>query len=295
MSSYAVIIYKCSFHPSNLHQHSLRGHYNLSYVGLLFNREMRFPSVLSSCLGFVAAVHASGVLGGSQSSCSSGNGWTYKGCYSDVDNGEHVGYTWQLSSNQRSIYYYPSYNGIITIDFCQQACRGHGFRYAALHNTTDCFCGASLPSATPKRSAKDNVAARRGKAPGTITAARRCHIPGQGCAGNPAQFCGSSQATDVYEDPSFSKSSSAGAAANFKYLGCFYNEQPGLLQVEIEMAAADDCAKYCGDRGYPFMGRGGYDREADTSPCGCGTEIQKGSQVADGFCNYLCNGSAHAT
>ena len=255
---------------------------------------MRHSSVLLRCMSLAATVRASGAFGGPQNSCNSGHAWTYKGCYSDVDNGAHVGYTWRLSSNQRSIYHYPPYDGIITVDFCQQACRGHGFRYAALHNTTDCYCGASLPRATPKLSRKRNVPQLQGKAPGTTTAARRCHILGQGCAGNPAQFCGSTEATDVYEDPSFSKSSSTGAAANFKYLGCFYNEQPGPLHVEIEMSAAEDCAKYCGDLGYAFMGRGAYDREADTSPCGCGTEIQKGSQVDDGLCDNNCNSSTSA-
>lgn len=199
-----------------------------------------------------------------------------------------------LSSNPNSVYYYPSYSGSITVESCQSACRGHGFRYAGLYDSASCFCGADLPNPGAQASTVDGVAAAQGSAPGTIASTSTCHVTGQMCAGNSTEFCGSSTATDIYEDTSFSNSSTVRAAENFYYIGCFSNVAPGPLYVTLETPATSDCASYCGELGYTYMGRSGFNSETATSTCGCGTEVQTGNQVDESLCNYSCEGDTDA-
>ena len=237
---------------------------------------MRCGALLLGLWGIASTVCALRSLGDSQSSCDSQDAWAYTGCYPDAENGHHAGFTWLLSPDATSVNYFPTYDGKITVETCQQGCRGHGFRFAALYNATSCFCAAQTPD------------------PGFLTSPEICHVPGHGCEGDGTEYCGSSVATDVYGDPSFNNSASAGTAAGFDYLGCFYHAAPGPLYAEREMPATSDCAAYCGGLGYAYMGRSGYDNETDTSTCGCGTEIQRGAEVEGTYCNYFCNGSTNA-
>ena len=223
-----------------------------------------------------STVRALAVSVDTQSSCDSHDTWTYAGCYSDAEYGHRAGFTWQLSPNATSQNYFPAYDGIITVDTCQQGCRGHGFRFAALNNATNCFCATQILDLE------------------LTTSPAACHVSELNCEGNETAFCRSSVATDVYEDPSFNHSTSASTAIGFDYLGCFYHAAPGPLYTEVEMPAPSDCAAYCGGLGYAYMGRSGYDIESDTSTCACGTEIQRGAEVEDTYCNYFCNGSTNA-
>ena len=237
---------------------------------------MRCGAILLGLSGVGSIVRTLASSGDLRSSCDSQDAWTYTGCYSDAENGHHAGFTWQLSPNKTSVNYFPVYDGKITVDTCQQGCRGHGFRFAALYNATSCFCATQIPD------------------PGIITSPATCHVSGYGCEGDETEYCGSSVATDVYEDPSFNHSTSASTETRFNYLGCFYHAAPGPLYTELEMPAPSDCAAYCGNLGYAYMGRSGYDSETDTSTCACGTEIQRGGEVEDTYCNYFCNGSTNA-
>jgi hypothetical protein len=180
----------------------------------------------------------------------------------------------------------------MTVDICLQACRGHGFRYAALHGTQDCFCATQFPNPGPGDTAP------AGLSPGTptpgstnlnTTAPNECHVTPQsvfGCHGNLNEWCGSNTASDLYEDPSFSNASGIGVAANYQYLGCFANPNPGFY-VQTHQNDTIDCMNYCGTLGYPFAARTYYDSSSQNQ-CGCGTEIQVGLQTDESVCNYQC-------
>ena len=255
---------------------------------------MRWSSAAWALLCSASLVSAQGTLGGSQGACGSQDAWVYQGCYSDDDNGAHASFTWQLSSNLNSVYYYPPYNGSITPGFCQQACRGHGFRYAALYNQVSCYCGTDLPNPSAQEFTSDGQGDLIGNNPGATTSISACHVSEQGCAGDPSQFCGSSSGTDIYADPSFDDSASARLPQNFQYLGCYYNNPPGPLYAGISTSSTFDCASYCGNLGYAFMGRHGFDDQTDTINCGCGSEVQTGNQVPEANCRYYCNGTINA-
>ena len=80
---------------------------------------------------------------------------------------------------------------------------------------------------------------------------------------NASEYCGSSTASDP----------TVGSAANFHYLGCFTDNDPGPLYLSIDTPNTSDCATYCGELGYPFMGRMGFDTNTQKATCGCGTEV----------------------
>ena len=264
---------------------------------------MRWDWTSAAVLGHLALVRGQGDIGGSQSTCGASSAWVYKGCFSDSDNGAHVGFTWQLSSDPSSVQYYPGFSGSVTVDNCLQGCRGHGFRWAALYSGSQCYCSAEFPAPVPQASTAQGFGASPGANPGTQaqgsnpnnnSTANVCHVSGQGCSGNANEYCGSQTASDVYEDPSFSTSSSAGLESNFQYFGCFSNYPGNPLYVTLETTDSISCASYCGSLGYPIMGRSLYDSQTMQNTCGCGTEIQAGPQVAESHCSYYCNGSSTA-
>lgn len=182
--------------------------------------------------GLAAVVRGQGSLGNPQTSCSSAQAWVYQGCYSDLQNGFHLGFTFALSPAQGSPQGYPTFvtptggptNQNMTVDICLQACRGHGFQYAALHVQTECWCATQFPNPGPGDTAP------AGTQPGTptgdsstnnATAPNTCHETPQslfGCHGNLNEWCGSGVASDLYKDPSYSITSGSGAASNYVYV-----------------------------------------------------------------------------
>ena len=237
------------------------------------------PLALLPFAFFSPSAIAQGTLGGSQASCSSADAFRYQGCFADAATGPHAGFTWELSSDPKSAYFSPFYVGGVTVDKCLQGCRGHGFRYAALYNSVNCYCSPSFQK--PSTAKRDSY--------GSLTTANTCDRQGQSCAGNSNQFCGSSVASEVYEDPSFAASPGPSNAGNFKPIGCYTNAAPGPFDVTIRTPDTTNCAGYCGQLGYPFSGRMGYDAKTGTATCGCGSEIQSGTRANDMNCNASCN------
>ncbi len=245
-------------------------------------------------LCFAAQAFAQGSAGGSQASCSAAQSFVSKGCYDDTNNGVHVGFTFQPSSDPNSEKYYPGFSGSVTVDMCKMACRGHGFEWTALYSGTECFCGAKFPSPNPPSSGSTSggVGNPSGNNPGLQSSASQCSSP---CAGNSSQICGGSTATRLYFDPSFTNSTAlAGAASNYNYLGCYNNVNPGPMYVSIETTDTISCVRYCAALGYPYSSRSGFDSQTTSNTCGCGTEIQSGLQISESNCAYYCNGSATA-
>ena len=250
-------------------------------------------------LCFVASAYAQGSVGGDQSNCDQSESFQYVGCYSTSDNGPNAGFTWQLSSNYESLHYYPGYNGSLTPSICQTGCRGHGFKYAGLSSQTNCFCSSDFPNPSARETTAQGVGPSSGNNPGASSDTSVCHVAGQGCSGDPNQFCGSGSGLDIYADPTVPDSSDARQASNFVYAGCFSNLSPGPFYAVLATTSTADCAAYCGLLGYSYMGRNGLDTDSQQigngiATCGCGPELQTGDQVADSLCNFYCNGSTTA-
>lgn len=161
---------------------------------------------------------------------------------------------------------------------CAQACRGYGFRYAALANN-NCYCGMTSPSAKS-------------------TAGASCTQP---CSGDYSQTCGgTSLSADIQlsVDPSFIAESSistnlATLKTGYKYLGCFYtpNFPTGNTnsQSTVGSKLLTDCANSCATLGYPMM------TLTSAGACSCGQSFGAGSYRIDlskdatGYCNTTCS------
>lgn len=265
---------------------------------------MRWASITAAVLGLVGSVCAQGSLGGSQTSCSAAQAWVYQGCYSDTQNGRHGGFNWQLSVTAGAAKSYPGFTNAtqMTVDLCLQACRGHAFRWALLYGTNQCYCSSGFPVYQSVTNTSVGPGAYSGTQPGTPTqdstssnaTINTCHVAASPCAGNPAQFCGSSSASDIYMDPSYQYTSSQAVPSNYLYFGCYNNVSPGPFYVSIKTTSTVACQTYCGQLGYPFSARSAIDSQTSTSSCECGTEIQAGFEQAESVCSYYCNGTTGA-
>ena len=266
---------------------------------------MHWNSVLAAVLGLVANVCAQGSLGGSQASCSTTTqAWNYLGCYSNTENGRHLGFNWQLSATAGSAQSYPGFTGStnMTVEICLEACRGHGFRYAALYTTSECYCSAGFPAFQTVSSTSQGPGSYLGTQPGAATqdsttnnsTINTCHVQGSPCTGNANEYCGSTVASDLYEDPSFTTASTAGAPSNYGYFGCYSNISPGPLYLSVETTSSVACQTYCGELGYAFMARSYIDSATTQNTCLCGTEIQAGLELPESSCSYYCNGAGGA-
>lgn len=152
---------------------------------------MYWPSVLA-VLGLAATAVAQGSAGGDQSSCSEAQAFIYSGCYNTAQNGRHAGFPWQLSGSTTDAKYYPGYvSGQVTVTICLRACRGHGFKWAALFFGTECYCSVAFPLPTNPASTTLGPQPAAGTSPGTRTAESNC---GSSCQGDPTQKCGGGDA-----------------------------------------------------------------------------------------------------
>lgn len=252
---------------------------------------MWLGSAIAVLLSFVSTVLAQGSYGGDQSSCNSSQAWVYRGCYDDGPNGRHAGFTWQLSSAASNEKYYPGYTGSMSVDICLLACRGHGFRFAALYVGTNCYCASVFPNPGVPSPAvtTSGPGAAAGTSPGT--AGGVCTTP---CPANTLEFCGGATAISLYEDPSFVNTPATQSVSNYLYLGCYSYVAPGPQFVTIKTVSTFSCQTYCAALGYPYSIRSGIDSNTGSTTCGCGTEIQAGLQVAENQCLYYCNGTSSA-
>ena len=245
-----------------------------------------------AALCFASTALAQGSVGGDESVCSASQAFVYKGCYSDSANGRHVGFSWQLSSSTSDAKYFPGFTGTMNVEICLAACRGHGFKWAALYYGTECYCAPEFPLATNPSSTTSGPGTPAGTAPGTPTTQSQC---GSVCNGNANETCGGGGAASVYFDPSFTNNTAAASdPGQYKYLGCFNNVNPGPMYMSIATTSTVSCVTYCGLLGYPFSARSGIDSNTGSTTCGCGSEIQSGLQIAESNCFNYCNGSATA-
>lgn len=227
-----------------------------------------------------------------------------------TNNGRHAGFPWQLSSSTSDAKYYPGFTGPMSIETCQTACRGHGFKWAATFYGTECYCAPEFPLATNPSSTTSGPGTPAGNNPGTPTSSSQCQST---CNGNSSEFCGGGDAASVYFDPSFSNNTAtASDPGQYKYMwvtaehillastadsgfsGCFSNINPGPMYQTIQTTSTAACAQYCGLLGYPFAGRSGVDSNTGATTCGCGSEVQAGLQIDESNCFNYCNGTSGA-
>ena len=248
-----------------------------------------------TALFFAATTFAQGSAGGEQSSCSASQAWVSKGCFDTTNNGLHAGFDWQLSSSTSDANYYPGFTGSssMTTETCLQACRGHGFKWAATFSGSDCYCAPQFPLATNPSSTNSGPGTPLGSSPGTPASSTACT---SSCMGNSSEYCGGGDAANIYFDPSFSNDTAKASDPNqYSYVGCFSDVSPGPLYMTIETTSTADCTQYCGKVGYSFAGRSGIDSQSGTATCGCGSEIQAGYQIDESNCSNYCNGTAGAS
>lgn len=248
-------------------------------------------SVVAALVGLAAIALAQGNVGGNQSTCSATQGWVSRGCYDNTNNGVHAGFTWKLSSIVGNEKYYPGFTGSMTVDICLLACRGHGFRYAALYGGMDCYCGSIFPNPAPPSPGvtTSGIGIAPGKAPGTPGG-----ICNTQCNGNTTQICGGAVSVDLYEDPSFTQSITTQVASDYLYIGCYSYVDPGPMFITIKTVSTNSCQTYCGQLGYSYSARTGVDSNTGAETCGCGTEVQSGLELAGNLCSFYCNGTTGA-
>ncbi|KAF2230711.1 hypothetical protein EV356DRAFT_519470 [Viridothelium virens] len=230
-----------------------------------------------------ASVNAQGNLATAQPKCASFP-QVYSGCYS-TSPFAHSGFTWDLSVNTPPRNW-PGYTSTtnITVDLCLTACRGHGFRWSSLDGDPStgqvCYCSLYAPTSAPTVDSSNN------------TTANTCHLTpriSNGCAGNRNEYCGSANGADVYEDPSFSNTSSN--ASGYNYLACFTNSGRNPISYVLETTVTSNaCLSFCAAGNWPYAFLLGADGSSQN--CGCGTEIQSNYQAVESDCSTTCNSSA---
>lgn len=238
------------------------------------------PWTALGTLALAALARAQASVGGDQSTCDSLDAFRYQGCFGNAENGAHAGFRYLVNNNPEDPRYYPGFNSsALTIEMCFAACRGHGFRYAALFASSECFCSArpartQTPLSDP---ANNNTLNECHVAPATIN----------GCNGNRNEWCGSGVASDVYFDPSFPNVDPATQAANYRYIGCFRNRNPGIFYNDDSTGTVVQntlqCLNLCANAGYAYAGM------LNPTLCSCGSAFEVGQQaLSESACNEVC-------
>lgn len=250
-------------------------------------------------LGWAATTIAQGNLGGDQTaSCSASQNFVYVGCYDNSQNGGNANFPFRLVTNAGDAKSYPGFTSQsqLTVDLCNQACRGHGFPYSGTTFGQECYCSSRLPypQNPSSGSTSSGLGPYYGSNPGGTVTNDRCNTP---CPGNNTQTCGGYGTLAVYRDPTFDPDATLptrGAPHNYLYFGCYSNSGPGPQFLDIKTPNTTNCQTYCGLLGYTYSIRGDSD-QATNNNCGCGPEFPGGLQISETSCNRFCNGTLGAS
>ena len=144
-------------------------------------------------------------------------------------------------------------NATATPHYCADACRAHGFKYAAVREGYQCRCGGSL---TPGGSARIN----------TDLAESNCNYR---CSGDGGETCGGSGYSRIYVDPSFPDEDGLdnpiAQVDNYKRLGCFQRVTFSVNLAAVEAAPVvtpQECLSKCAGFGYPYAVMGKFSTES---------------------------------
>ncbi|KAK0718827.1 WSC domain-containing protein [Apiosordaria backusii] len=134
-----------------------------------------------------------------------------------------------------------NYNSTVTGLDCARACRGFGYKFAAMRDNS-CRCGIQLP--TGYNPTQDAV----------------CQVT---CNGNNNQTCGGGQDAQIYVDPSFAANGQVPILMNnpsiaqyYQHMGCFYSPNgfpSGDSRATFTVPSIDECFSRCAGLGYPLV------------------------------------------
>ncbi|GKU17473.1 unnamed protein product [Fusarium langsethiae] len=191
------------------------------------------------------------------------------GCFQDGVQGSNAGaLIYRSGQNQ--------YN--MTVEKCVAECKGNGFRYAGLKYYGVCYCGSTVG--------------------GAQLSDDQCTYP---CTGDSTETCGSDNALNIWQDPTFKTTNLGGVVTNlpgavqsiagYKPNGCYTdNSSKGRaltwpMDVDSSSMTPTTCLTACADQGFPLAGLE-YGGE-----CYCGNVLANDTVKADvGDCNVPCNG-----
>ncbi|RGP59271.1 hypothetical protein FSPOR_11421 [Fusarium sporotrichioides] len=191
------------------------------------------------------------------------------GCFQDGVQGSNAGaLIYRSGQNQ--------YN--MTVEKCVAECKGNGFRYAGLKYYGVCYCGSTVG--------------------GAQLSDDQCTYP---CTGDSTETCGSDNALNIWQDPTFKTTNLGGVVTNlpgtvqsiagYKPNGCYTdNSSKGRaltwpMDVDSSSMTPTSCLTACADQGFPLAGLE-YGGE-----CYCGNVLANDTVKADvGDCNVPCNG-----
>ncbi|RGP78132.1 hypothetical protein FLONG3_3701, partial [Fusarium longipes] len=168
----------------------------------------------------------------------------------------------------------------MTVEKCVAECKGNGFRYAGLKYYGVCYCGSTVG--------------------GAQLSDDQCSYP---CTGNSSQTCGSDNALNIWQDPTFKTTNLGGVVTNlpgtvqpiagYKPNGCYTdNSSKGRaltwpMDIDGSKMTPTTCLTACADQGFPLAGLE-YGGE-----CYCGNVLANDTVKADvGDCNVPCNGDS---
>ncbi|KAK2590697.1 hypothetical protein QQS21_011621 [Conoideocrella luteorostrata] len=188
-----------------------------------------------------------------------GNGWTYQGCYVDVD---------------RTINAANTADAQMTNQKCTQFCFAKGFPYAGTEYANECFCGRQLATGGVKTPATDCAMA---------------------CGGNATQPCGGPNRLSLWKTDQVTGPSVNPGVNGWASIGCYSEGTTGRALTQgvgtvpgAEMTVAK-CTAACraADAGNILAGVE-YGGE-----CYCGKKFSNGAkQAPDSQCNMVCNGNS---
>ncbi len=190
-------------------------------------------------------------------SCSAQQTFQYIGCasvsaYGSASNNDIFGYSPAnpiASGNDIPSRSYIAYNegsqlnNTFTPHYCTDACRAHGFKYAALFDGGGCKCGMSLTRGSVTINPSQSEAS--------------CSV--ELCPGDRGEFCGASAYARIFVDPSFPDEGGLLTAAqqvpDYTLLGCFRKPNFDAYEsnvLDITAPNAAQCLTLCADYGYPL-------------------------------------------
>jgi hypothetical protein len=207
-----------------------------------------------------------GGTGGSASSPSpvpSASGIAYLNCYSDNSNPRALAADFSDSTSQ-------------SVDACAQRAQTLNYRYFGVEYGSQCLIGDVLGSTS------------------SVLPATKCNVV---CKANAKQFCGGSQAMNVYNNTLYTPRIPPTVAlpaqgASFTYKGCYSKGSGAALSggslTSDSTISVDSCAALCLSKGYTWMGLE-YGQECSCNNAGPGNGATL-SPGGDNDCSIPCAG-----
>ncbi|KAK3310842.1 WSC domain-containing protein [Chaetomium strumarium] len=212
---------------------------------------LRAGQVVLAGVALLGAVHGQAYYGSvhAELEACDGDNFVRLGCFGGFADAARDYFTFrpQGFDEVKPSHSFPGYdpgsalNNTVTPLDCARACRGFGYKFAALVSAT-CTCGTQLPDG--------------------LSDGGTCDVP---CPGDARQTCGGAEDAVVMVDPTYAASdqvppspSNPTVAAYYQYLGCFNLDMRHEFPIEDQRATQlvqdiDACFNLCAGMGYPLV------------------------------------------